>query len=40
MADYNLENLFNDSDEIDLSDDPTGSNQSAEEFVLKKINKN
>ena len=38
--DEEIENLFNNSTEIDLSDDATGTDQSAEEFVLKKINKN
>ena len=38
--DEEIENLFKNSDEIDSSDNTTDSNQSAEEFVLKKINKN
>jgi len=38
--DEEIENLFKNSDEIDSSDDATDSNQSAEEFVLKKINNN
>ena len=35
-----LENLFNNSAEIDLSDDSNDSNQSAEDFVLNEINNN
>jgi len=38
--DEEIENLFKNSDEIDSSDDATDPNQSAEEFVLKKINNN
>ena len=38
--DEEIENLFKNSDEIDPSSDATDTNQSAEEFVLKKINKN
>ena len=38
--DEEIENLFKNSDEIDSSDNTIDANQSAEEFVLKKINKN
>ena len=38
--DEEIENLFKNSDEIESSNDATDTNQSAEEFVLKKINKN
>ena len=38
--DEEIENLFKNSDEIDTSDNTIDANQSAEEFVLKKINKN
>jgi len=38
--DEEIENLFNNSAEIDLSDDSNNSNQSAEEFVLNEINNN
>ena len=38
--DEEIENLFKNSDEIDSSDNTIDTNQSAEEFVLKKINKN
>ena len=37
--DEEIENLFKNSDEIDSSNDEADTNQSAEEFVLKKINK-
>ena len=38
--DEEIENLFNNSAEIDLSDDSNDSNQSAEDFVLNEINNN
>ena len=38
--DEEIENLFNNSAEIDLSDDSNNSNQSAEEFVLNEIYNN
>ena len=38
--DEEIENLFKNSDETNSSDDATDSNQSAEDFVLKKINNN
>ena len=38
--DEEIENLFKNSDEIDSSNNTIDTNQSAEEFVLKKINKN
>ena len=38
--DEEIENLFKNSDELDSSNDEADTNQSAEEFVLKKINKN
>ena len=38
--DEEIENLFKNSNEIESSDDATDTNQSAEEFVLKKINNN
>ena len=38
--DEEIENLFKNSDELDSSNDEADANQSAEEFVLKKINKN
>ena len=38
--DEEIEDLFKNSNEIESSDDSTDTNQSAEEFVLKKINKN
>ena len=38
--DEEIENLFKNSDEIDSSDNTIDTNQSAEEFVLQKINKN
>ena len=40
QIDEEIENLFKNSDEIDSSDNTIDANQSAEEFVLKKINKN
>ena len=38
--DEEIEDLFKNSNEIESSDDSTDTNQSAEEFVLKKINNN
>ena len=38
--DEEIENLFNNSDEIDSSEGENTSNQSAEELVIKKINNN
>tara|TARA_B100001250_G_C19307061_1_gene574561 strand:- start:185 stop:508 length:324 start_codon:yes stop_codon:yes gene_type:complete len=38
--DEEIEDLFKNSNEIESSDDATDINQSAEEFVLKKINNN
>ena len=38
--DEEIENLFKNSDEIESSNDTADINQSAEEFILKKINKN
>ena len=38
--DEEIENLFKNSDEIESSNDAADINQSAEEFILKKINKN
>ena len=38
--DEEIENLFKNADELDSSNDEADANQSAEEFVLKKINKN
>jgi len=37
--DEEIENLFKNSDENETSDSSTRNSQSAEEFVLKKINK-
>ena len=38
--DEEIEDLFKNSNEIESSDDSIDTNQSAEEFVLKKINNN
>ena len=38
--DEEIENLFNNSDEIDSSEGENTRNQSAEELVIKKINNN
>ena len=38
--DEEIEDLFKNSNEIESSDDSADTNQSAEEFVLKKINNN
>ncbi len=38
--DEEIENLFKTSDEIESSNNAADINQSAEEFILKKINKN
>ena len=40
QIDEEIESLFKNSDEMESSEDETEINQSAEEFVLKKINKN
>ena len=40
QIDEEIENLFKNSDEIESSNDAADINQSAEEFILKKINKN
>ena len=39
QIDEEIEDLFKNSDEIDSSDNTINTNQSAEEFVLQKINK-
>ena len=40
QIDKEVENLFKKSLETESSEDSTSINQSAEEFILKKINKN
>ena len=39
QIDEEIENLFKNSEESEASDSSTNTSQSAEEFVLKKINK-
>tara|TARA_B100000965_G_scaffold203719_1_gene170071 strand:+ start:98 stop:424 length:327 start_codon:yes stop_codon:yes gene_type:complete len=40
QIDEEIENLFKNSDEIESLEDSNSTSQSAEEFVLKKIDKN
>jgi hypothetical protein len=40
QIDDEIENLFKEEENISISSDSANSNKSAEDFVLKKINKN